>query len=156
MKRATKVPVEKPDGQEISIHALVKRATIKQLMITASIPISIHALVKRATTILCQHMYIIKISIHALVKRATSFLHDGCPILCISIHALVKRATFVINSAGFSKRHFNPRPREEGDIIVKRQSYCEQFYFNPRPREEGDIPPCPCSRRLLLFQSTPS
>ncbi len=33
--------------------------------------------------------------------------------------------------------YFNPRPREEGDIVVSgaRQRY---FYFNPRPREEGD------------------
>ena len=33
--------------------------------------------------------------------------------------------------------HFNPRPREEGDIarISVSLSY---IYFNPRPREEGD------------------
>ena len=33
--------------------------------------------------------------------------------------------------------HFNPRPREEGDILrcVQRS---HGFYFNPRPREEGD------------------
>ena len=49
MKRATKVPAEKPDGQEISIHALVKRATITELSYITTICISIHALVKRAT-----------------------------------------------------------------------------------------------------------
>ena len=32
---------------------------------------------------------------------------------------------------------FNPRPREEGDILTRRPTV-EQFYFNPRPREEGD------------------
>ena len=34
----------------------------------------------------------------------------------ISIHALVKRATFCFLTIFFKPRHFNPRPREEGDI----------------------------------------
>ena len=35
--------------------------------------------------------------------------------------------------------YFNPRPREEGDVIPRRFIF-KQTYFNPRPREEGDIP----------------
>ena len=33
--------------------------------------------------------------------------------------------------------HFNPRPREEGDI-TRVNSLLRKTYFNPRPREEGD------------------
>ncbi len=56
----------------ISIHALVKRATIKSPFGALYTDfISIHALVKRATL----HIWVAKfgggISIHALVKRAT-------------------------------------------------------------------------------------
>ena len=58
-----------------------------------NLPISIHALVKRATVMLTELDYKIYISIHALVKRATSPLIKLCSIADISIHALVKRAT---------------------------------------------------------------
>ena len=34
-------------------------------------------------------------------------------------------------------RHFNPRPRGEGDD-VRHQTPCHLPYFNPRPRGEGD------------------
>ena len=33
--------------------------------------------------------------------------------------------------------HFNPRPREEGDIVCDSYIY-GGLHFNPRPREEGD------------------
>ena len=33
--------------------------------------------------------------------------------------------------------YFNPRPREEGDIVSDSNIY-GGLYFNPRPREEGD------------------
>ena len=33
--------------------------------------------------------------------------------------------------------HFNPRPREEGDVTRRRCAIIDT-YFNPRPREEGD------------------
>ena len=77
------------------------------------------------------------ISIHALVKRAT--LRRISDTLCriISIHALVKRATYLIVSAKFNAKHFNPRPREEGDRGLG-SKFPRYVYFNPRPREEGD------------------
>ena len=58
------------------------------------------------------------ISIHALVKRATDEVGamDSYPI--ISIHALVKRATFLILSLVLRHSNFNPRPREEGDVVT--------------------------------------
>ena len=63
--------LQEPAGA-ISIHALVKRATV-DILTAGDVPeISIHALVKRATkgdTIPKQYL---DISIHALVKRATS------------------------------------------------------------------------------------
>mgnify|MGYP006994312246 CR=1 FL=1 len=36
----------------------------------------------------------------------------------ISIHALVKRATFLILSLVLRHSNFNPRPREEGDVVT--------------------------------------
>ena len=64
-------------------------------------------------------------------------LSRACAREIISIHALVKRATRYCKPWIFGNLHFNPRPREEGDlrlcvicVIV--------LYFNPRPREEGD------------------
>ena len=58
--------------------------------------ISIHALVKRATdsTEYCSELSLI--SIHALVKRATQRADDGLDRNTISIHALVKRATIFV------------------------------------------------------------
>ena len=57
---------------DISIHALVKRATKLQHSTNVSKSISIHALVKRATLNKKVDNLIQLISIHALVKRATT------------------------------------------------------------------------------------
>ena len=55
----------------------------------------------------------------------------------ISIHALVKRATGIkIHDVNFCC-YFNPRPRQEGDIVTHPVS-AGRGHFNPRPREEGD------------------
>ena len=55
--------------------------------------ISIHALVKRATVDFGIDDIVSFISIHALVKRATNLAKEYGTDLIISIHALVKRAT---------------------------------------------------------------
>ena len=49
MKRATHAIACQEIANAISIHALVKRATIANQQLKQSIDISIHALVKRAT-----------------------------------------------------------------------------------------------------------
>ena len=55
----------------------------------------------------------------------------------ISIHALVKRATYYTKQYIYVQGNFNPRPREEGDLLWDvRITF--KFNFNPRPREEGD------------------
>ena len=77
------------------------------------------------------------ISIHALVKRATKQYNVSMSDLAISIHALVKRATSCENCNGRTDKHFNPRPREEGDLFTDSQVNVPRD-FNPRPREEGD------------------
>ncbi len=56
---------------DISIHALVKRATIDDYAAHGDYDISIHALVKRATVGKTVSDSKHTISIHALVKRAT-------------------------------------------------------------------------------------
>ena len=79
--------------RDISIHALVKRATALGRVGYCSSAISIHALVKRATVTVRSHQIFEDISIHALVKRATG--GDNVTVLV---------------------ENFNPRPREEGDM----------------------------------------
>ena len=78
----------------ISIHALVKRATLAEYKFSLKAVISIHALVKRATLINFDKNASDTISIHALVKRATIDKTRDKLGEMISIHALVKRATF--------------------------------------------------------------
>ena len=75
----------------------MKRATLEDGSIEINFDISIHALVKRATIGFLEQLKRIEISIHALVKRATSGTEAY-------IH--------------FSD-YFNPRPREEGDSIIR-------------------------------------
>ena len=98
----------------------------KNLLKKEKANISIHALVKRATAILCPFCKIFLISIHALVKRATCLTHftysirlnfnprpreEGDVSLMllylnlsgISIHALVKRATLSCDNIKFNK-----------------------------------------------------
>ena len=118
---------------DISIHALVKRATIYFWFLFAQNTISIHALVKRATRYGDRHGNRRGISIHALVKRATQSLILALCQTWISIHALVKRATCNILTPAFRQCYFNPRPREEGDL-------CKFVLRKEKP----------------LFQSTPS
>ena len=80
-----------------------------------SVDISIHALVKRATVSAIDGIVGHDISIHALVKRATHALRVEYVAELISIHALVKRATFKKAFSTVIVKDFNPRPREEGD-----------------------------------------
>ena len=54
------------------------------------------------------------------------------------------------------RKHFNPRPREEGDVSTYDRYDNAGFYFNPRPREEGDIEAATPAQQNMLFQSTPS
>ena len=54
----------------------------------------------------------------------------------------------------FQNLNFNPRPREEGDIVIN--SYLVAgMYFNPRPREEGDFIPCLRSSSCINFNPRP-
>ena len=76
MKRATHRQRYSDKGKEISIHALVKRATTIAIGLIIAIAISIHALVKRATNAIINSNQNSDISIHALVKRATLSCFD--------------------------------------------------------------------------------
>ena len=81
--------------------------------------ISIHALVKRAT--------IWHFAIQALVIFQSTPSWRGRPLYIepsnlvdiISIHALVKRATYAILMTASVAIYFNPRPREEGDCFFR-------------------------------------
>ncbi len=49
----------------------------------------------------------------------------------------MKRATLRYRQFFRQRKHFNPRPREEGDTVFLQEHYADD-HFNPRPREEGD------------------
>ena len=72
---------------------------------------------KRATVYLVIFHAVPAISIHALVKRATAMAIIDKSFPDISIHALVKRATRGRNKINCCSTNFNPRPREEGDLL---------------------------------------
>ena len=78
------------------------------------------------------------ISIHALMKRATKRINYLRSHQRISIHALMKRATFSIKLDTPLMDNFNPRPHEEGDLLI-RCGVLPILNFNPRPHEEGDL-----------------
>ena len=160
MKRATGLRGAFFINGDISIHALVKRATnffrgdpyypphfnprpreegdSQRHQATVDVKISIHALVKRATAYFLGAVRVQFISIHALVKRATNGISFQNDSIKISIHALVKRATRLpLCFDTPSGEHFNPRPREEGDAATH-VLMLSRGHFNPRPREEGD------------------
>ena len=99
----------------------MKRATYGMCVSRLNLEISIHALVKRATRFLIYIIAFLCISIHALVKRATIFTQVRYNIDNISIHALVKRATSASAGTAWKIMNFNPRPREEGDLYIHNQ-----------------------------------
>ena len=80
--------------------------------------ISIHALVKRATTQLPTRLRCVGISIHALVKRATSVKHH-LSIPCNYFNPRPREEGDTLNSdLTIRCSYFNPRPREEGDGLI--------------------------------------
>ena len=118
--------------------------------------ISIHALVKRAT-LTSASLCLAKVYFNPRPREEGDVCncHSVTSDSIISIHALVKRATYGSYTTARTHGNFNPRPREEGDL-AKNKNISEKANFNPRPREEGDvITPIRC-RSLLKFQSTPS
>ena len=124
-------------GGSISIHALVKRATILCRRTVCRRYYFNPRPRKEGDTLTVTGVAIADISIHALVKRATPALIDLLDEVGISIHALVKRATEPLHNVSESDMYFNPRPRKEGDFSA--YVYGVVFVnFNPRPRKEGD------------------
>ena len=82
---------------------------------SAKLNISIHALVKRATTFITEYNKTIAISIHALVKRATlTQVLQRCALRYFNPRPREEGdwRRGVYNVGNFD---FNPRPREEGD-----------------------------------------
>ena len=72
----------------------------------------------------------------------------------ISIHALAKRATVQRIRRYSDRGNFNPRPRKEGDSIVK-LSLSNIGNFNPRPRKEGDMSRLRASLQSCYFNPRP-
>ena len=156
---------------DISIHALVKRATVRTCpRILRSSNFNPRPREEGDLGDCYKDVSVEVISIHALVKRATPAGFAGAVAKAISIHALVKRATISADKNSFWISDFNPRPREEGDEgfgttcaytvdfnprpreegdQVKRLSGASATHFNPRPREEGDTFNITCIKRHI-------
>ena len=102
-------------SKNISIHALVKRATYTPVFGCSFKYISIHALVKRATR---KRLLSDRRSTHFNPRpreEGDRCIYAKTGAGAISIHALVKRATSYQSWRGHAEKDFNPRPREEGD-----------------------------------------
>ena len=94
------------------------------------------------------------VSIHALVKRATIDNPEKAQYSKVSIHALVKRATVRWKSVKIDWKSFNPRPREEGDgcnVIIG----ADEKVFQSTPSWRGRHIRHLRNRRRHKFQSTP-
>ena len=61
------------------------------------------------------------ISIHSLVKRETVIVAEIAKRTTISIHSLVKRETAGVLSWRYPVRDFNPLPRKEGDVPLRKR-----------------------------------
>ena len=104
--------------KNISIHAPMKGATNKVIVLDSKFPISIHAPMKGAT-------------VEDVIKNFT---------VLISIHAPMKGATRMSSNIADMKNYFNPRSHEGSDIFFL---YFQKlhYYFNPRSHEGSDIQP---------------
>ena len=93
----------------------MKRATDSAALSGGISLISIHALVKRATVYTYSKGVVPSISIHALVKRATFlFLRDS--LFQCHFNPRPREEGDPAPARGSAKPNdFNPRPREEGD-----------------------------------------
>ncbi len=93
MKRATGVMSTARMAKVVSIHALVKRATLQYHSHIKS-PLSFNPRPREEGDRFVVFIILrLCVSIHALVKRATVFTKVRYNIDNVSIHALVKRAT---------------------------------------------------------------
>ena len=93
MKRATYSERNNATREYISIHALVKRATV-DILTAGDVPeISIHALVKRATCVINAKVSHVCYFNPRPREEGDSSNLAAISIADISIHALVKRAT---------------------------------------------------------------
>ena len=119
MKRATLIDGVNKCKEQISIHALVKRATQHTPRGALGVVISIHALVKRATVTVSRLHRFIRYFNPRPREEGDAFITDVEYVNNISIHALVKRATCLKWHMVFVILHFNPRPREEGDRLFR-------------------------------------
>ena len=95
------------------------------------------------------------------MKRATYADFEQLTGGVISIHALVKRATQRNTPDGTCENDFNPRPREEGDIIdcLHRIFYCISIHALVKRATvdiltAGDVPDI--SIHALVKRATPS
>ena len=137
MKRATCGFDIETTNHTISIHALVKRATVKP-PVTKTISSDFNPRPREEGD---SFKFLASDGVGYFNPRPREegdrFIVYIVPNLCISIHALVKRATVKPPVTKTISSDFNPRPREEGDKRGILYDKCTKN-FNPRPREEGD------------------
>ena len=120
-------------GVVISIHALVKRATLCLCVICVIVLYFNPRPREEGDTCLCVICVIVLYFNPRPREEGDGGGTISPPLIIISIHALVKRATTCLCVICVIVLYFNPRPREEGDSLQQ------------------------CFLRLnRIFQSTPS
>ena len=116
--------------------------------------ISIHALVKRATVSGCEVRFLRDISIHALVKRATL----GYLVTCKMQNDFNPRPRKEGDQGRLGLccrgQNFNPRPRKEGDAVFKKGKL--NFGISIHALVKRATHSHLITFRDSLFQSTPS
>ena len=100
----------------------MKRATDYSAELLLPNGISIHALMKRATLVLISGLSVLPISIHALMKRATGKMLDNYVTVEDFNPRPHEEGDRVTTGIGTRKSYFNPRPHEEGDVCRRQMS----------------------------------
>ncbi len=123
---------------EISIHALVGRATNRGGKRGRLWFISIHALVGRAT-IMTTLLTTIRV-FQSTPSWGGRLIFDSTLMITHSLFQSTPSwgGRLLIAWTNLIWLYFNPRPRGEGDAHCRR-FVKRQCYFNPRPRGEGDL-----------------
>ena len=121
---------------QISIHALAKRATRPRKSVKHHHAISIHALAKRATAcfIFVDYMLLIFQSTPSQRGRPMANKTGVYPVY-ISIHALAKRATLNVYIIVDQSR-FQSTPSQRGRLAHV-SSFCLSCLFQSTPSQRG-------------------
>ena len=133
----------------------MKRATKITCLCNWAEAISIHALVKRATLCLfLQRCQLADFNPRPREEGDKIFTIDFIFMCHFNPRPREEGDLNCLSASAPPCQNFNPRPREEGDNIHRAYN-SRGRNFNPRPREEGDSGRCSAIYRLGNFNPRP-